>query len=93
MAHPSDAVAEFKRTVTELGLVGALVDNHSEGELYDGERFGPIRKEAVRLDVPVYLHPSFATDEMMQVNYRGNYPKDVAAHLSKHVFGWHAETG
>ena len=91
--HPADAAAELRRSVTELGFVGALLDNHSEGTFYDGEEFVPVWEEAVKLDVPIYLHPCFASDQMMQVNYRGNYPEDVAVQLSNHVYGWHTETG
>ena len=93
MLHPAEAAAELRRTVKELGFVGALVDNHSEGTFYDAERFLPIWDEAQKLDVPIYLHPSFATDHMLELNYRGNYSEEVAVQLSNHVFGWHTETG
>ena len=93
MAEPRAAVAELTRAVKELGFVGALVDTHSEGVFYDGPEWDVVWEAAQELDVPIYLHPCCASDEMMRVNYRGNYGEDIAISLGAHVFGWHAETG
>jgi predicted TIM-barrel fold metal-dependent hydrolase len=72
MSEPRAAAAELTRAVRELGLVGALVDTHSEGIFYDGPEWDVLWGTAQILDVPIYLHPCFASDEMMRVNYRGN---------------------
>ncbi|KAF2708739.1 putative metal-dependent hydrolase [Pleomassaria siparia CBS 279.74] len=93
MAEPRAAATELTRTVKELGFVGTLVDAHSEGVFYDGPEWDIFWETAQELDVPVYLHPCFASDEMMRINYRGNYGEDVAISLGAFVFGWHAETG
>ena len=93
MTEPKAAAAELTRTVKELGFVGTLVDTHSEGVFYDGPEYDVFWETVQDLDVPVYLHPCFASDEMMRVNYRGNYGEDIAMSLGAYVFGWHAETG
>jgi predicted TIM-barrel fold metal-dependent hydrolase len=93
MTDPLAAAAELTRAVKELGFVGTLIDTHSEGVFYDGPIWDVFWEVAQGLDVPVYLHPCFASDEMMQVNYRGSYGEDVAISLGAYVFGWHAETG
>lgn len=93
MTEPRAAAAELNRTVKELGFVGALVDTHSEGVFYDGPEWDVVWETAQELDVPIYMHPCFASDEMMRTNYRGNYGEDVAISLGAFVFGWHAETG
>jgi predicted TIM-barrel fold metal-dependent hydrolase len=93
MAEPGAAAAELTRTVKELGFLGALVDTHSEGVFYDSPEWDVVWAAAQELDVPIYLHPCFASDEMMRINYRGNYGEDIAISLGAFVFGWHAETG
>ena len=93
MTYPEEAAAELRRAVQELGFVGALVDNHTQGIFYDDARFDAVWEAAQGLDVPVYLHPSFASEAMMEIEYRGNYSDTVAGNLSEHVFGWHTETG
>jgi predicted TIM-barrel fold metal-dependent hydrolase len=92
MGEPTAAAAELARCVNDHGFVGTLVDNHLEGQFYDDERFWPVFEKAQELDVPVYIHPTFATDDMLQ-HYKGNYSDDVAAMLSAFGWGWHVETG
>lgn len=91
MSEPEAAATELERCVKELGFVGALIDNHLEegkGEklFYDAERFWPVFAKAEELDVPVYIHPTFATEEMMEVLYQGNYGEGTAFGLS--MAGW-----
>lgn len=93
MGEPKAAAVELRRTVKELKFLGALVDTHSEGVFYDGAEYDVFWEAAQELDVPIYIHPCFASDEMMKVNYRGNYGEDIAVSLGAFVFGWHAETG
>jgi predicted TIM-barrel fold metal-dependent hydrolase len=85
----------YQRTncVRELGFVGALVDNHLENErFYDDEHFWPVFEASQELDVPIYLHPTFASDTMLE-HYKGNYDENVATALSGFGWGWNAETG
>lgn len=93
MAEPRAAAMELRRAVEELGFVGALVDTHAEGVFYDGPDWDVVWETAQELDVPIYLHPCYASEEMMRVNFRGNYGEDVAKSLGAWVFGWHVETG
>ncbi|HJQ48785.1 MAG TPA: amidohydrolase family protein [Amycolatopsis sp.] len=63
LQDPDSAAAELRRAVTELGMVGALVNGFSEAEdhegpqYYDAPRYRGFWAEVARLDVPVYLHP------------------------------------
>ncbi|KAL9084525.1 MAG: hypothetical protein Q9165_008028 [Trypethelium subeluteriae] len=93
MSEPQDAASELGRAVKNLQFVGALVDTHSDGVFYDGPEWDVVWKEAQELDVPIYLHPCYASEEMLRVNYRGNYGEDVAKGLGAWVFGWHVQTG
>lgn len=92
MSEPEAAAIELKRCVQKLGFVGALIENHLKGTFYDNERFWPVFAAAQELDVPVYIHPTFASDQMEQ-HYQGNYHNDVGKALSAFGWGWHAETG
>jgi len=64
MHRPEEAAKELRRSVKELGLVGAILNDwQATGDdengilLYDGEEFDPFWKEVEALDVPVYFHP------------------------------------
>jgi predicted TIM-barrel fold metal-dependent hydrolase len=82
MTDPKAAAGELFRCVRELGFVGALVDNHLEnGRFYDDEHFWPVFEASQELDVPIYLHPTFASDTMLE-HYKGNYDENIATALS-----------
>lgn len=92
MSEPAAAAKELERSVKTLGFVGALVDNHLNGTFYDDERFWTVFQKAEELDVPIYIHPSFASDSMMD-HYKGNYDDMIGMALSAFGWGWHVETG
>lgn len=86
LQDPTAAVAELRRAVEELGLVGALQNDHVDGIYLDDARFEPVWAELERLDVPLYLHPAVVPAEQIAL-YRG-----IAA-LSGPSWGWTAATG
>lgn len=86
------AVAEFERAVGELGFKGALVDGMTDEKFLDAPEFAPLWDAAVRLDVPVYLHPAPPPKVIADVYYAG-MPGGVGQLLSIAGWGWHAETG
>ena len=92
MGDPDAACKELKRCVTELGFVGALVDNNCEGRFYDGASYRPIFETLQELDVPLYIHPTY-NSETKGLLYEGNYKDEQAQTLSTHNWGWHSETG
>lgn len=92
MSEPAAASKELERCVKHHSFVGALVDNHIDGQFYDDERFWPVFEKAQELDVPIYIHPSFASEAMME-HYKGNFDDSVALALSAYGWAWHTETG
>lgn len=92
MSEPEAAASELKRCITQLDFVGALIENHLDGTFYDSERFWLVFDAAQELDVPIYIHPTFASDQMER-HYQGNYSNEVGKALSAFGWGWHAETG
>jgi predicted TIM-barrel fold metal-dependent hydrolase len=97
MGHPEKAAQELERAVKELGLVGAMVDDHlPDMTHYDDKRFWPVFAAAERLDVPIYLHPAPASDSVMAARFNGaagEYSKVVAQGLSTGAWGWHEYLG
>jgi predicted TIM-barrel fold metal-dependent hydrolase len=55
------AVEELERAVTELGLRGAMLLSNVNGKPLDAKEFGPVLEKAVKLDVPLYIHPRSPT--------------------------------
>jgi predicted TIM-barrel fold metal-dependent hydrolase len=92
LKDPECAAKELERCVTKLGFVGALVDGTVGGLFLDDPRFTPFWETAVRLKVPVYLHPALPPEAVKKAYFSG-LPDDVAMLLSIAGWGWHAETG
>ena len=63
---PSEAAAELERAVKELGLKGANINSHINGEYLDDKKFWVIFKKAQELNVPIYLHPREPSAEMIK---------------------------
>lgn len=100
MADPLAAAAELERTVTQLGFVGALVDSHLANQTYyDSPAWDPFWATAQSLDVPIYLHPTYADIEDITgdggrfTSEGGDYSAAAAAALAGGGFGWHVDTG
>lgn len=102
MAIPSAAATELRRCVSKLEFVGALVDAHlPNGSFYDGPAYDVLWAEAVRLDVPIYLHPTYPfVSDVVDVGYGlyapsviGEYDVLSAGNLGTAAWGWHERTG
>ncbi|KAF6828173.1 2,3-dihydroxybenzoic acid decarboxylase [Colletotrichum plurivorum] len=94
LEDPPAAAAELKRCVRDLGFVGALVGNHlDDGAFYDTPRFHPLWEAAQELDVPIYIHPTFPSEDESEVNFQGPYEPEVAKALGGWGWGWHSRTG
>lgn len=92
MADPQECANELERTVKQLGFVGAMIDNHVHGKYYDGDDYDVFWKRAQDLDVPIYLHPTWPSDNM-NPQYTGNFPEAAGRSLGASGWGWHTETG
>ena len=58
LQDPDAAVEELERSVTELGLKGAMLLSNVNGKPLDNVEFLPVYEKAVKLDVPMYIHPT-----------------------------------
>jgi 2,3-dihydroxybenzoate decarboxylase len=80
------AVAELSRCVTELGFVGAFVNDHTGGRYLDAPEYDELWAALEELDVPLYLHPGSQPMDTWAV--LGGRPELYGASWS-----WQAETG
>ena len=100
MAMPGAAADELERCISHLGFVGALVDAHlPNNTYYDGPEFDRLWATLARLDVPIYLHPTYPRIE--EVNGTSGlytpddrvYSQPLAAVLGTAGWGWHSDCG
>ena len=63
---PDAAAKELERAVKELGLKGAMIYSHIQGEYLDAQKFRVIFETAERLGVPIYLHPKEPSPDMIK---------------------------
>jgi predicted TIM-barrel fold metal-dependent hydrolase len=92
MSYPDTAATELERCIKRLGFKGALVDNHVNGIFYDGKEFEVFWRKAEELDVPIYLHPTWPSEDMKS-RYEGNFSEGASLSLGASGFGWHSEVG
>jgi 2,3-dihydroxybenzoate decarboxylase len=58
LQDPRQAAAEVRRAVQELGLRGALVNDHTLGHYLDEPQYKPFWETLQDLGVPLYIHPN-----------------------------------
>ena len=62
--NPAAAAKELERSVRKLGLKGAIINSHTQGQYLDDPKFWDIFAAAESLDVPIYLHPNTPSPRM-----------------------------
>jgi 5-carboxyvanillate decarboxylase len=82
---PESAADELERVV-KLGLKGAMIKSHVNGEYLDEKKYWVIFERAAKLGVPIYLHPKEPSPGMIQPYLK--YPQLTGA-----MWGYGAETG
>ena len=87
---PVEAARELERSVRELDLRGAMIYGHTNGRFLDDQFFWPMLEAAEALEVPLYLHPSYAPKPVMEAYYSG-LPGHFGTMLSTGMMGWHYE--
>ncbi len=79
---PEAAADELERCVSEHKFHGAMVHGLTNGLFLDDKRFWPIFARAEKLDVPIYLHPSFPDGRVVDAYYKdyiNDYPMVMRA--------------
>ena len=62
---PKQAAYELERAVSKLGMKGAIVNSHTQGEYLDNPKYWELFEAAQALDVPIYLHPRTPSSKML----------------------------
>jgi len=81
---PRRAAAEIERAMGDLGFNGIIINSHTQGEFLDDRKFWPIFDAAVKHRAPIYLHPTFPPDTMIEPYVRYG--------LNGAIWGFGAET-
>lgn len=85
------SVVELERAVRELGLVGAAVSTHIDGEDWDSDRLFPVLQAAQDLGALVFVHPATVRARKMLDKYHlfnmiGN-PLETTVAIGSIIFG------
>jgi uncharacterized protein len=90
MASPEACGAELRRCVNDLGFHGALINGTTDGRFLDHPSYDELLATAVKLDVPLYLHPSLPPPSVHETYYSG-LPGGTERVLATAAWGWHSE--
>ncbi len=63
--NPAAAAKEIERGINALGFKGVILNSHTHGEYFDDRKFWEIFEACEQLDVPIYLHPSTPSRDMI----------------------------
>ena len=91
LSVPEAAPDELEYAVRELGFVGCMTYGAIDGKFLDHADFAPVLARAEALDVPIYIHPNWASPQVMDIYYNGLGNEWVSRVLSGAGYGWHQE--
>ncbi|MCY4430284.1 MAG: amidohydrolase family protein [Rhodospirillales bacterium] len=91
LSEPQAAADELEYAVRELGFVGCMTYGAIHGRFLDHADFAPVLARAEALGVPIYIHPNWASPEVMEIYYDGLGDEWVSRVLSGAGYGWHQE--
>src|ERR687895_2691388 len=93
MQDPKVAIAELDRSVNQLGLVGAMINDTANGRTYDEPEYLPLWKEAERMGALMFIHQQGGETLVRQRTNRYHLPNtignlvDRAVTFASFVFG------
>lgn len=90
--QPAAAAAELDRSVSDLGLKGALLAGRPGATFLDDPQYAPVLQKLSDLQVPLYVHPFSPLPHVHEAYYSGFSPL-VSAEFSLSAWGWHNEAG
>ncbi len=70
LQDPEVAAEELERGVRECGLSGGTLMSNVGGRPLDSDEYMPVFETAVRLDVPLFIHPTSPINSKAMVDYR-----------------------
>lgn len=88
---PDAAADELERSVKELDFLGCMTYGATNGKFLDHPDFDPVLARAEALNVPIYIHPNWASKEARALYYDDLGDDRVSKVLSGAGYGWHQE--
>lgn len=85
LQDPFEAANELERCISQLGMVGVMINGHTLGSYLDEDRYSVFWERAAAFGAPVYIHPAYAARSSALYS---NFPE-----LGGVLWGWMAETG
>ncbi len=70
LQDPSYSVDELDRAIRDLGLKGVMLFSNANGKPLDSKELLPIYEKAVKLDVPLFIHPTSPINSQAMEDYR-----------------------
>ena len=70
LQDPAAASEELERAVRDLGLRGGTLMSNVAGKPLDAKELIPVYEKAVKLDVPLYIHPTSPINSRAMEDYR-----------------------
>jgi aminocarboxymuconate-semialdehyde decarboxylase len=86
LQYPELAAEQLEYAVNDLGLRGASIGGHVEGEVPSSPRFDPFWAKAQELGVPIFMHPSGASNVIREGGLKGRLGNIVGNPLETTVF-------
>lgn len=71
LQFPDLAAQQLEHAVKDLGMVGAAIGGHVEGEPLSDPKYDPFWAKAQELDVIVFMHPNGATNVVKEDGFKG----------------------
>jgi predicted TIM-barrel fold metal-dependent hydrolase len=91
LMSPETCADELTRCVKELGFPGALVNGTTDGRFLDHPGYDDLLAQAVKLDVPIYIHPHIPPVPVREAYYSG-LEEGASRVIATAGWGWHSET-
>ncbi|OFZ98241.1 MAG: hypothetical protein A3H35_19900 [Betaproteobacteria bacterium RIFCSPLOWO2_02_FULL_62_17] len=94
-ADPEAAARELERCVKQLGFKGTMIHGHTQGSFLDDKKYWGIFEVAQKLDVPIYLHPTYPHPDSIKAYFGGyeelaragwGFAVDTSIHFLRIVF-------
>jgi uncharacterized protein len=95
MNNPDAALAEMRRAIDQLGASGVQVYTNAAGKPLDAPEFLPLFEEAVRRDVPIWMHPARGADfsdyrtetrSQYEIWWTFGWPYETSVAMARFVF-------
>jgi len=95
MNNPDAALKEMERALDQLGAFGVQIYSNAAGKPLDAPEFLPLFQEAVRRDIPIWMHPARGADfpdyqtetkSLYEIWWTFGWPYETSVAMARLVF-------